>query len=107
MNGQVSENLGISLISAANNIYSYQKKKATKSLIIQYLFHVVATSQCSDFIFTGKISFNNRSLHAIGNTPNPYEKAISIIGKTLAPFDDDNLIPCFGFGDGISSFLVN
>ncbi|TXG71393.1 hypothetical protein EZV62_006328 [Acer yangbiense] len=49
--------------------------------------------------WTGKVSFNNRSLHAIGNTPNPYEKAISIIGKTLAPFDDDNLIPCFGFGD--------
>ncbi|RDX87152.1 E3 ubiquitin-protein ligase RGLG4, partial [Mucuna pruriens] len=47
----------------------------------------------------GKISFNQRSLHAIGNTLNPYEKAISIIGKTLAPYDDDNLIPCFGFGD--------
>ncbi|KAF3448790.1 hypothetical protein FNV43_RR09503 [Rhamnella rubrinervis] len=49
--------------------------------------------------WTGKFSFNNRSLHAIGDTPNPYEKALSIIGKTLAPFDDDNLIPCFGFGD--------
>ncbi|XP_057458217.1 E3 ubiquitin-protein ligase RGLG4-like [Lotus japonicus] len=49
--------------------------------------------------WTGKTSFNNRSLHAIGDTPNPYEKAISIIGKTMAPFDDDNLIPCFGFGD--------
>ncbi|KAE9458469.1 hypothetical protein C3L33_09619, partial [Rhododendron williamsianum] len=49
--------------------------------------------------WTGKVSFNNRSLHDIGVTPNPYEKAISIIGKTLAPFDEDNLIPCFGFGD--------
>ncbi|XP_073061573.1 E3 ubiquitin-protein ligase RGLG4-like [Primulina eburnea] len=49
--------------------------------------------------WNGKDSFNNCSLHAIGNTPNPYEKAISIIGKTLAPFDEDNLIPCFGFGD--------
>ncbi|XP_022717613.1 E3 ubiquitin-protein ligase RGLG4-like isoform X1 [Durio zibethinus] len=49
--------------------------------------------------WTGKVSFNNRSLHANGDTPNPYEKAISIIGKTLAPFDEDNLIPCFGFGD--------
>ncbi|KAE8679200.1 hypothetical protein F3Y22_tig00111402pilonHSYRG00971 [Hibiscus syriacus] len=46
----------------------------------------------------GKVSFNNRSLHAIGHTPNPYEQAITIIGKTLAPFDEDNLIPCFGFG---------
>ncbi|XP_062093067.1 E3 ubiquitin-protein ligase RGLG4 [Humulus lupulus] len=49
--------------------------------------------------WTGKKSFKNQSLHAIGDTPNPYEKAISIIGKTLAPFDEDNLIPCFGFGD--------
>ena len=49
--------------------------------------------------WTGKKSFNNRSLHAIGDAPNPYEKAISIIGKTLSPFDEDNLIPCFGFGD--------
>ncbi|XP_022149658.1 E3 ubiquitin-protein ligase RGLG4 isoform X2 [Momordica charantia] len=49
--------------------------------------------------WTGKESFNNRSLHAISDTPNPYEKALSIIGKTLAPFDDDGLIPCFGFGD--------
>lgn len=49
--------------------------------------------------WTGKHSFNRRSLHAIGNTHNPYEQAISIIGRTLSPFDEDNLIPCFGFGD--------
>lgn len=36
----------------------------------------------------------------MGDTPNPYETAISVIGKTLALFDEDNLIPCFGFGDG-------
>jgi E3 ubiquitin-protein ligase RGLG len=49
--------------------------------------------------WTGKVSFNRRSLHSIGNEPNPYEQAISIIGQTLSPFDEDNLIPCFGFGD--------
>ncbi|KAI9072506.1 hypothetical protein K1719_045515 [Acacia pycnantha] len=49
--------------------------------------------------WTGKISFNRRSLHHIGTDLNPYEQAISIIGKTLAAFDEDNLIPCFGFGD--------
>ncbi|XP_065007458.1 E3 ubiquitin-protein ligase RGLG3-like isoform X1 [Musa acuminata AAA Group] len=47
----------------------------------------------------GRHSFNRRSLHAIGDTTNPYEQAISIIGRTLSPFDEDNLIPCFGFGD--------
>ncbi|ONK57983.1 uncharacterized protein A4U43_C09F6440 [Asparagus officinalis] len=49
--------------------------------------------------WSGRYSFNRRSLHAIGDTPNPYEQAISIIGRTLSPFDEDNMIPCFGFGD--------
>ncbi|KAK0603473.1 hypothetical protein LWI29_005362 [Acer saccharum] len=49
--------------------------------------------------WTGRHSFNRKSLHAIGSRPNPYEQAISIIGRTLSPFDEDNLIPCFGFGD--------
>ncbi|XP_054820136.1 E3 ubiquitin-protein ligase RGLG2 isoform X2 [Prosopis cineraria] len=49
--------------------------------------------------WTGKLSFNRKSLHNIGSGHNPYEQAISIIGKTLSAFDEDNLIPCFGFGD--------
>ncbi|KAG8048475.1 hypothetical protein GUJ93_ZPchr0009g459 [Zizania palustris] len=49
--------------------------------------------------WTGKKSFNGMSLHHIGDSPNPYEQAISIIGQTLSAFDEDNLIPCYGFGD--------
>lgn len=49
--------------------------------------------------WTGKYSFGGKSLHAIGPRPNPYEQAISIIGRTLAGFDEDDMIPCFGFGD--------
>ncbi|KAL8528118.1 hypothetical protein ACS0TY_005791 [Phlomoides rotata] len=49
--------------------------------------------------WTGKVSYNGKSLHHIGSGLNPYEQAITIIGKTLAAFDDDNLIPCYGFGD--------
>lgn len=49
--------------------------------------------------WTGAKSFRRKSLHHIGDSLNPYEQAISIIGKTLAAFDEDNLIPCFGFGD--------
>ncbi|KAI8017230.1 E3 ubiquitin-protein ligase RGLG2 [Camellia lanceoleosa] len=40
-----------------------------------------------------------RSLHCVGSGLNPYEQATSIIGKTLAAFDEDNLIPCYGLGD--------
>ncbi|CAN0896306.1 E3 ubiquitin-protein ligase RGLG1 [Linum grandiflorum] len=49
--------------------------------------------------WTGARSFNHKSLHHISNTPNPYEQAISIIGRTLSAFDEDNMIPCYGFGD--------
>lgn len=49
--------------------------------------------------WTGARSFQRRSLHHIGDEQNPYEQAISIIGRTLSSFDEDNLIPCFGFGD--------
>ncbi|XP_050204273.1 E3 ubiquitin-protein ligase RGLG5-like isoform X2 [Mercurialis annua] len=49
--------------------------------------------------WTGARSYNRRSLHHISNGQNPYEQAISIIGRTLSAFDEDNLIPCYGFGD--------
>eukprot|EP01025_Chloroclados_australasicus_P023392 TRINITY_DN2372_c1_g1_i5.p1 TRINITY_DN2372_c1_g1~~TRINITY_DN2372_c1_g1_i5.p1 ORF type:complete len:344 (-),score=36.83 TRINITY_DN2372_c1_g1_i5:659-1690(-) len=50
--------------------------------------------------WTGKHSFGGRSLHALGNFMNPYEEAMSVIAKTLSAFDDDKLIPVYGFGDG-------
>lgn len=49
--------------------------------------------------WTGSRSFQRKSLHHLGDGMNPYQQAISIIGKTLAAFDEDNLIPCYGFGD--------
>ncbi|KAJ8758863.1 hypothetical protein K2173_002642 [Erythroxylum novogranatense] len=49
--------------------------------------------------WTGARSFNRKSLHHLGSGQNPYEQAISIIGSTLSAFDEDNKIPCFGFGD--------
>ncbi|XP_039683918.1 E3 ubiquitin-protein ligase RGLG1 [Medicago truncatula] len=52
---------------------------------------------------TGKYSLIRQSLHDIRNVPNSCEKAISIIGKKFSPFLDDNLIPCFGFGDASTS----
>lgn len=52
--------------------------------------------------WTGRTSFNGSNLHDLsGSLLNPYEQAISIIGRTLETFDDDNRIPCYGFGDGV------
>lgn len=50
--------------------------------------------------WTGRHSFDGLSLHAISTkTLNPYQDAISIIGRALLGYDDDKKIPCFGFGD--------
>lgn len=49
--------------------------------------------------WTGKRCFNGRCLHETSGQMNPYQTAIQIIGKTLEAFDDDKVIPTYGFGD--------
>ncbi|KAL5702530.1 RING-type E3 ubiquitin transferase [Ranunculus cassubicifolius] len=48
---------------------------------------------------SGRQSRCYRSTHATCDTQNSYEKVITTIEKAVAPFDNDNSIPCFGFGD--------
>eukprot|EP01099_Mayorella_cantabrigiensis_P006740 TRINITY_DN5731_c0_g1_i1.p1 TRINITY_DN5731_c0_g1~~TRINITY_DN5731_c0_g1_i1.p1 ORF type:complete len:285 (-),score=43.35 TRINITY_DN5731_c0_g1_i1:112-966(-) len=52
--------------------------------------------------WTGEKTYGNRCLHTLSGDPtimNPYQSVIRILGQTLAVFDDDNMIPVFGFGD--------
>eukprot|EP00918_Siedleckia_nematoides_P062727 GHVU01136719.1.p1 GENE.GHVU01136719.1~~GHVU01136719.1.p1 ORF type:complete len:242 (-),score=18.28 GHVU01136719.1:7-732(-) len=52
----------------------------------------------------GKRTFAGKSLHCCDpGVFNPYMQVISIMGKTLEVFDDDKLIPAFGFGDATTS----
>jgi E3 ubiquitin-protein ligase RGLG len=58
------------------------------------------TPLLSPAVTNGAKSFGGKSLHDVdGPGLNPYQRVISIMGKFLAPFDEDGLIPCYGFGD--------
>ena len=43
--------------------------------------------------------FTGQCLHSIDGPPNPYLISLSLIARTLEDFDDDHLIPGYGFGD--------
>ena len=48
----------------------------------------------------GTHSFNGKCLHNLtANVQNPYQIVIQNLGECLEVFDDDHLIPAFGFGD--------
>ena len=50
----------------------------------------------------GQRTNGGRSLHYIdpaGIDLNPYQKVIKVMGATLEQFDDDHMIPTFGFGE--------
>lgn len=53
--------------------------------------------------YTGRKCFGGNCLHALSDMQlNPYQKVLELMGKKLEIFDDDKLIPCFGFADGTS-----
>jgi E3 ubiquitin-protein ligase RGLG len=64
---------------------------------------VVAIDCTKSNKWTGAQSFGGQCLHTIeAGKLNPYQESLKIIGQTLAEFDDDDLIPAFGFGDSVS-----
>jgi len=61
---------------------------------------IIAIDFTKSNTWTGKNSFGGFCLHQLSSTAlNPYQQVISILGRTLEVFDDDHLIPAFGFGD--------
>jgi len=62
---------------------------------------IVAIDYTKSNEYNGRKTFHGLSLHDVSGRGglNPYERAIDIVGRTLEPFDDDHLIPAYGFGD--------
>mmetsp|Transcript_39024 Transcript_39024/g.76291 ORF Transcript_39024/g.76291 Transcript_39024/m.76291 type:complete len:281 (-) Transcript_39024:15-857(-) len=55
--------------------------------------------------WTGNVSLGGLCLHDTSGVKglNPYQRCIDIVGRTLEAFDDDKLIPTFGFGDAFTT----
>mmetsp|Transcript_19328 Transcript_19328/g.37603 ORF Transcript_19328/g.37603 Transcript_19328/m.37603 type:complete len:325 (+) Transcript_19328:710-1684(+) len=51
--------------------------------------------------WNGSKTFAGRSLHDTSRkgVENPYQRVMRILSQTLEAFDEDNIIPCYGFGD--------
>jgi len=47
----------------------------------------------------GRPYFDHQNLHHISHILNPYQQVLSIMCQALAPFDSDQLIDAYGFGD--------
>ncbi|CAN6887247.1 unnamed protein product [Brassica oleracea var. botrytis] len=63
---------------------------------IYHLYGVLATSHRLGIVIDTDLGKLRSALREIVN---PYENAIFVIGKTLAPSNEDNFISCFGFVD--------
>jgi len=56
--------------------------------------------------YTGKDSFDARSLHEISPAlvgQNPYQQVLSLISQTMAPFVDTKSVAMYGFGDATTT----
>ena len=59
---------------------------------------VLAIDHTHSNTFTGRRTFGGLNLHTLSATLNLYEQAASMVARTLAEFDEDGLIPTYGFG---------
>ena len=90
----------------ARDIHAIQDRFSTLSQVTQAI-RQAGVESCSliigiDFTLSniqqGQRTFGGRSLHAIQpNLLNPYQRVILAMGETLESFDDDGLIPAFGY----------
>ncbi|KAG9402629.1 hypothetical protein AC1031_007234 [Aphanomyces cochlioides] len=79
-----------------------QLEKALRDAGLESSNLIVGIDYTKSNTWTGARTFQGKSLHEIDpsdQTWNPYQRVIYSLGRTLEAFDDDRLIPVFGFGD--------
>lgn len=77
----------------------YQISDAVKAAGLENSNVIIGIDFSASNEWQGRNCFNRKSLHNISKRhKNPYQQVISIIPDVLKPFDEDNLIPVFGFG---------
>ena len=77
----------------------YEISDAVKVAGLEHSNVIIGIDFSASNEWQGRNCFNHKSLHYIGKKhKNPYQRVISIIPDVLQPFDEDNLIPTFGFG---------
>ena len=84
-------------------------KRAKKHNLTSYLRKglEISTVVALDFTGSNKDYKDPESLHNIdGKTPNQYLKVISALGSVLEYYDEDNMIPVYGFGAKSKKFGI-
>ena len=77
-----------------------QVEKALREKGLETSDLIIGVDLTKSNTWTGEGCFDDKCLHAlIPNKKNPYQEVINVVGRTLNGFDDDNIIPMFGFGD--------
>jgi hypothetical protein len=109
--GDIKSHRPLDPSSKSNNFFAFRDKYQSLSEVQDALRNaglessnlIVGIDYTKSNTWTGKKTFSGFCLHQLTNVMNPYQQVIHIIGNTLAPFDDDNLIPTYGFGDSTTT----
>jgi E3 ubiquitin-protein ligase RGLG len=92
----------------ANNYQSFSDlQQGLKSAGLESSELIIGIDFTKSNLYNGAISFGGKSLHELfpasvaaeQSQQNPYEYVLQNICETMSAFDDDNHIPCYGFGD--------
>ena len=89
----------------ANNFKTYSElQQGLKKAGLESSELIIGVDFTKSNIYNGAETFGGRSLHYISDNgeKNPYQQVLECICLTLEGFDDDHLIPCYGFGDATS-----